>query len=114
MKGFLFLSPAGLSIGFLMLFSLFLWAGCLVLFSDPPESRGNDLRAGSIFSFWRSPGSQIEFADNHQGLTALEEVEIKFSQFSDGHNGNPISISMLCASTVQGLPCSTVISGSTR
>jgi hypothetical protein len=114
MKGFLFLSPAGLSIGFLMLFSLFLWAGCLVLFSDPPESRGNDLRAGSIFSFRRSPGSQIEFADNHQGLTALEEVEIKFSQFSDGHNGNPMWNSLPCTSTMQGLLRSIMISGLTR
>jgi hypothetical protein len=105
MKGFFFLSEAGFSVGLLILFSLFLCSGWLALLFDPPEIRRDDLCAGSTRSLWRLPGSEIEFAGNHQGLAALEEVKIKLGQFSDSHNGDPVPTPLFYRITVSGLPC---------
>jgi hypothetical protein len=114
MKGFFFLSEAGLSIGFLILFSLFLRSGGLALLFDPPEIRGDDLCEGSTLPFRRLPTSEIEFTDHHQGLAALEEVKIKLSQFSDSHDGDSIPASLPCPSRVQGFSCTIAVSGLTR
>ncbi len=90
MKGLFLLSEAGFSVGFLILFSLFLCSGWLALLFNPPEIRRDDLCAGSTRSLRRLPRSEIEFARNHQGLAALEEIKIKLSQFSNSHNGDPV------------------------
>jgi len=114
MKGFFFLSEAGLSIGFLILFSLFLRSGSLAFLFDPPEIRGDDLCEGSTLPFRRLPTPEIEFTDHHQGLPALQEVKIKLSQFSNGHDGDSVPASLPCTRTVQGLPCTIAVSGLTR
>jgi hypothetical protein len=90
MKGFFFLSGPGRSIGLFILFSLSLWLCRWVALFDRPQVRGNHLCAGSIPAFWCLPASLVEFTDDHQVLTALEEVEFKLSQFSNGHNVDPI------------------------
>jgi hypothetical protein len=103
MKGFFLLSGPGFSIGFLILFSLFLWLWCLILLFDRPQVCGDHLCAGLIFPFRRLPASLIEFTDNHQELATLEEIEFELSQFSNGHDVDPISASLPCTSTVRGL-----------
>jgi hypothetical protein len=104
MKGFFFLSGPGFSIGFLILFSLFLWFWRLILFFDRTEVCGDYLRACSVFSFWRLPVTLVELTDDHQVLATLEKVEFKLSQFPKGHDVNSVSISLPCTRTVQGLP----------
>jgi hypothetical protein len=47
-------------------------------------------------------------------LAALEEVKIILSQFSDGHNVDPISTSLPRTRTVQGLPWTIPVPGLTR
>jgi hypothetical protein len=36
----------------------------------------------------------VKFADDHQALAALEEVEFQLSQFSNGYNVDPVSTFM--------------------
>jgi hypothetical protein len=45
----------------------------------------------------------IEFPDDHQALAALEEIKLKFSQFSHGNDLDPISTSPPCILTFGGL-----------
>jgi hypothetical protein len=97
MKGFFFLSGPGFSIGLFILFSLSLWLCCRVALFDRPQVCGNHLCAGSIPAFWCLPATLVELTDDHQVLAALEEVKFELSQFSNGHNVDPISTFMTCS-----------------
>jgi hypothetical protein len=93
MKGFFFLSGVVLSVGRFILVSLFLRRLCWLLL-DRREVCSNDLCARSILPFRCLPESLIEFTDDHYLLAPLEEVKVKLSQFSNGHDVDPISTSL--------------------
>jgi hypothetical protein len=51
------------------------------------------------------PASLIESPDDYQVLATLEKIKLELSQFPHRYDLDPISTSLPCALTVQGLPC---------